>query len=78
MKKCAIKWEKGNIPRVIIWDIHRDRVVNLDPLSPVLVSAGQSWVDLSLDVCAQLRTSWSAHELSPPTYGFEVPHLLEP
>ena len=55
MKRWAVKWEKGHVPRhiffpfavglhyrVIYWDTHRDRVVYVDPLDPNTHATDQS------------------------------------
>ena len=88
MKKWTKKFGKGNVPRfimvpfavslhyrVIVWDTHRDRVVYLDPFNPIPLEAEQAWVDLAVDICGKMRTSWSTHDLPPPSYGFEVDGL---
>ena len=58
--------------RVIIWDTHRDRLVSLNPLNPIPGEAEQSWVGLSVNLCAEMRNLWSSHELPPTSCGFEV------
>ena len=63
--------------RVIIWDTHRDRLVSLNPLNPIPGEAEQSWVGLSVNLCAEMRNLWSSHELPPTSYRFEVQGLPE-